>query len=359
MPGADGRPQPAPVPVAERYRRFAEREARGRSPLYERFALGVADDPELLALLARLPPAKQQPNLLFAAVLYLGGRQPDYRSFRAFVLDHADQVVATMLARRTQTNEVGRCALLLPLLAALPGPLALVEVGASAGLCLLPDRYAHDYAGTIVGDPAAPLRLACQPYGPVPIPARPPEVIWRRGIDLAPIDLDDPDAVRWLECCVWPDQPERLARLQAAVEVARADPPQVLAGDLLELVGSVVAQAPTDTTVVVFHAATLVYLPEAGRRRFAELMAGLRAVWISAEGPGVVPGLDARLGRAPVSGGAVFLLGQGPDQLVGLADPHGAWLQWLNPRLDRRPDRCCRDRAIQRACSHSVMDDGR
>ena len=123
MPPPDrrGRPgQPSGVPVAERYRRFAEREARGRSPLYERFARGVAGDRQLQRLLERLPPAKQQPNLLFAAVLYLGGRQPDYGAFRGFVLDHADQLVATVMARQTQTNEVGRCALLLPLLARLP-----------------------------------------------------------------------------------------------------------------------------------------------------------------------------------------------------------------------------------------------
>jgi hypothetical protein len=174
--------------------------------------------------------------------------------------------------------------------------LALVEVGVSAGLCLLPDRYAYDYAGTVVGDPAAPLRLACRPYGPVPIPVQLPEVVWRRGIDLAPIDLDDPDAVRWLECCIWPDQPQRLARLQAAVGIARVDP-LVVRGDLLELVGSVVAQAPDDATVVVFHAATLVYLPEPGRQRFAELMANLPAVWIWAEGPGVVLPPPERLRR--------------------------------------------------------------
>ena len=329
----DGRPQqprPAPVSMAERYRRFAEREARGRSPLYERFALGVAGDRQLLALLESLPPAKQQPNLLFAAVLYLGGRQPDYGAFRRFVLEHADQVVTTMVARRTQTNEVGRCALLLPLLARLPGPLALVEVGASAGLCLLPDRYAYDYGGTILGDPAAAVRLACQPRGPVPIPTTLPEVVWRRGIDLAPIDLDDPDAVRWLECCIWPDQPQRLTRLQAAVGIARTDPPEVVRGDLLELVGPVVAQAPADATVVVFHAAALVYLPEPGRQRFAELMAQLPAVWISAEGPGVVPVLAAALEPGQAAERAVFLLGQGPHRLVGLADPHGAWLQWLD-----------------------------
>jgi hypothetical protein len=330
-PNRRGRPaQPARVPVAERYRRFAQREARGRSPLYERFALGVAGDRQLVALLERLPPAKQQPNLLFAAVLYLGGRQPDYDTFRAFVHDHADQVVATLMARQTQTNEVGRCALLLPLLARLPGPLALVEVGASAGLCLLPDRYAYDYGGTIVGDLAAPLRLACQPRGPVPIPTTLPTVVWRRGIDLAPVDLHDPDAVRWLECCIWPDQPERLARLQTAVEIARTDPSVVVRGDLLDLVGPVVSDAPADATVVVFHTAALVYLPEPGRQRFAELMAELPVVWISAEGPGVVPALAAGLEPGQTSEQAVFLLGQGPQQLVGLADPHGAWLQWLD-----------------------------
>jgi hypothetical protein len=317
------------MPVAERYRRSAE-EARGRSPLYERLALGVAGDRGLLELLERLPPAKQQPNLLFAAVQYLAGPQPDLDAFRSLVLGHADEVLATMAAHRTQTNEVGRCALLLPLLAALPGPLALVEVGASAGLCLLPDRYAYDYGGTILGDPASPVRLSCQPYGPVPIPATPSEVVWRRGIDLSPVDLGDPDAVRWLESCVWPDQPHRLARLRAAMAVARTDPPLVVPGDLLDQVGPVVAQAPAGATVVVFHAAALVYLPPPDRRRFAALMAELPAVWLSAEGSGVVPALAARLGRAPTPDPVVFLIGRGPSRLLALADPHGAWLRWLD-----------------------------
>jgi hypothetical protein len=239
-------------------------------------------------------PAKQQPNLLFAAVLYLGGRQPDFGAFRAFVLDHADHVLATLAARQTQTNEVGRCALLLPVLARLPGPLALVEVGASAGLCLLADRYAYDYGGTILGDPASPVLLRCQPRGPVPIPMRSLRWCGVAASTLPLIDREDPDAVCWLECCIWP---ERLARLRAAVRTARADLPELIRGDLLEQVGPVVAQAPADATVVVFHAAVLVYLPESGRQRFAELMAELPVVWISAEGPGVIPLLEAHLDR--------------------------------------------------------------
>ena len=319
----------APVPVAERYRRFAEREAHGRSPLYQRLALGVAGDRRLLALLERLPPAKQQPNLFFAAVQYLAGPQADFAAFRAVVLDHPDQVLATMTARRTQTNEVGRYALLLSA-PGLSGPLALVEVGASAGLCLLPDRYAYDYGGTLVGDPASPVRLACQPIGPVPVPAAPPEVVWRRGIDLAPVHLDDPDAVHWLESCVWPDQPHRLARLRAALEVARADPPVVVKGDLLDEVGPVVAQAPAGVTVVVFHAATLAYLSPEDRRRFAALMVELPVVWLSAEGPGTIPGLQPELGPPQAPDWTVFQLAMGRERLLALADPHGAWLRWLD-----------------------------
>jgi len=203
------------------YREFAAREARGRSPLYERLALGVAADADIAHLLDRVPPSKRQPNLLFATVRFLGGMGTDFA---------AD----LLIRRRTQTNEVGRCAILLPVLARLEGPLALVEVGASAGLCLLLDRYQYRYGDQLVGDPSAPLLLECQAIGPVPKPKHVPDVVWRRGIDVAPIDVTDDDAVRWLEACVWADQTERTARLRAAVEVARREPPVVEQGDALE-----------------------------------------------------------------------------------------------------------------------------
>src|SRR5438874_615553 len=101
-----------PDDVAAVYRRFAEREARGRSELYVELALGVADDAELLALLAELPRAKRQPNLLFSAVKLLYGTPADFAALRACVQDHRDEVLATVRARRTQTNEPARCATL-------------------------------------------------------------------------------------------------------------------------------------------------------------------------------------------------------------------------------------------------------
>ncbi len=314
--------------AAERYRRFARMEARGRSPLYEQLATGVAEDADVLAVLARVPPAKQQPNLLFAAVSFLGGVQPDYPAFRAFVLDHADAVASVLRARRTQTNEVARCATLLPLLAGLRRPLALLEVGASAGLCLLPDRYAYDYGAGRLGDPASSVVLRCEPRGPVPLPTALPHVVWRRGIDLDPVDVADAEAVCWLECCVWPGQPERLARLRAAVRVARADPPVLIRGDLLETVADVAAEAPAEAALVVFHSAVLAYLSAEGRRRFAELMATLPAVWVSNEAPGVVESLASQAHRRPAPEGAYFVVGQGPGRAVARVDPHGQWIEW-------------------------------
>jgi len=208
--------------TAENYRRFGALEARGRSALYAELATAVADDPALLAFLEGLPPDKRQPNLLFAAVRYLAGLQPGYDAFRVTVLHRRDEVAAIMLARRTQTNEPARCATLLPALSLVPQPLALLEVGASAGLCLLPDRYGYRYGRhRIDGWPGAPV-FGCQPRGPVPLPGRAPQVVWRAGIDLNPLDVADPDDVQWLSCLVWPGEGDRAERLAAAI---RTGPP--------------------------------------------------------------------------------------------------------------------------------------
>lgn len=131
--------------ISSRYIRFADEEAHGRSPLYEKLARGVAKDPGVIDFLSVLPPEKQQPNLLLAAVRHLFGTPADWTEFRDNLLANPDAVRAVMLTHSTQTNEPARCATLLPILAALPQPLALIEVGASAGLCLLPDRYGYDY----------------------------------------------------------------------------------------------------------------------------------------------------------------------------------------------------------------------
>src|SRR6266498_1914223 len=168
---------------------FAEREARGVSSTYERLSLAVARDDEVLALLGTLPPAKRQPNLLFGVVRLLGGPVDDPAAFHEFTVRNWPAVEAELRIRATQTNEAGRCALLLPVLAALPQPLALLEVGTSAGLCLYPDRYTYRYNDDMVGSDGPVLE--CTATGMVP-PTGLPAVVWRAGLDLNPLDVTDP-----------------------------------------------------------------------------------------------------------------------------------------------------------------------
>lgn len=317
----------AAADTAEKYREFA-RSARGSSPIYERLAKRVAEDPDVLALLGELPDPKRQPNLLFAAVAFINGALPDYGEFHGWLLDHRDAVVDVMLARRTQTNEAGRCATLLPALALLPGPLALLEVGASAGLCLLLDRYGYDFAGHPVGPRDAELVLYCQPRGPVPLPTSVPEVVWRAGVDLHPIDLFDDAEVRWLEALVWPDQPERLARLRTAVGIARRDPPRIVTGNLLDELLPLAAEAPSDATLVIFHSAVLVYLTPEERERFAVQVSSLPAIWLSNEGPRVLPALAVPELSAEERS---FVLGRDGRTVLALTAPHGDWIEWLRP----------------------------
>lgn len=316
--------------TVENYRAFA-REARGRSPRYVELSTAVAKDAGIIDFLATLPRPKRQPNLLFAAACYLLGEHADIGTLRTLVSDRRDELAGTMLTRRTQTNEPARCATLLPALARVPQPLALIEVGASAGLTLLPDRYSYDYDsgrhwidGT---DPEAPV-LSCAARGPVPLPDRVPKVAWRAGLDLNPLDVSDDDDVRWLRCLLWPGETGRRERLDAAIATARRDPPPVYRGDLLTDLPGLARQAPADATLVVFHSAVLAYVAPPDRERFARIVRALNAVWLSNEAPGVGPG------TGPGTGGRrrreSFVLTENGDSAIALTDGHGTWLEWLS-----------------------------
>jgi hypothetical protein len=273
--------------TGERYAWFGQFECRGISPTYERLAHAVSEDDRLLALLETVPSRKRQPNLLFAAVRLLGGPVDDPATFGDFVVDRWPAVEAELRARATQTNEPGRCALLLPVLVTLPQPVALLEVGASAGLCLYPDRYAYQYGGGTTLGPGQPV-LPCQLDGVAP-PARLPEVVWRAGLDLNPLDVTDPADLAWLGALIWPEHAHRRERLRAAAAVAAADPPLLVRGDLIDDLPALVARAPAAATLVVFHSSVLYQVGRERRQRFVELVGGLDARWLSIEAPEVLP----------------------------------------------------------------------
>jgi len=320
--------------TADNYRQWAA-EARGLSPAYEFLASAVAADAGILQFLGSLPPARRQPNLLFAAARYLLGQPARMDELRALVRTQASRLAGVMLSRRTQTNEPARCATILPALALLPEPLALIEVGASAGLTLMFDRYSYDYDGTFVAgaDPAAPV-LRCSVRGPVPVPARIPRIAWRAGLDLNPLDVTDEDDMRWLSCLVWPDEAGRAERLAAAIASARRDPPPVYRGDLRTDLAALAAQAPGDATLVVYHSAVLAYLTAEDRRDFTRTVRALPAVWLSNEAPGVVPGLPEPPGY---QGPGPFVLGRDGTIPLASTEGHGGWLRWAEPAAKQRP----------------------
>ena len=276
--------------VAKAYRLFARREAWGRSAAYESLAESVADDVAVAGFVASLPPGQRPAEPAVrrerAATCSARRRHPPAAE-RAGWPESPAELAQVILARRVQTNEPGRCAVLLPGLAQLPQPLALIDVGASAGLTLLLDRYSYDYAGRRIAgsDPHAPV-LRCQPSGPLPLPRQVPAITWRAGLDLNPLDVTADDDVRWLSCLVWPEEGRaRAQRLAAAVASARRDPPPVHRGDLLTGLPALAAQAPPDATLVIYHCSVLYQVPAREREQFAATVRRLGARSLSSESP--------------------------------------------------------------------------
>ena len=348
------RKRPSREALSRRFAWFATEFFTHHSPLYGRLAAGIAEEPELLDLAARATSGPE-PNLFLSAVhsLLLGGaegavarfypslsgRVPDgedpYGPFRSFCLEHAEEIGRIVSTRRVQTNEVRRCAVLLPAFGLIArranNPLALVEVGASAGLNLLFDRYAYDYgAGRAAGDADSPVRISCEARGDneVPLPRHPPGVVCRVGLDLNPLDVRDPASARWLEALIWPEEyAHRAPLLRAALALARRAPPTLLRGDALDLLPEVLADVPVGATTCVFHTFTLSQFPEQARERFDELLRerarGRDLYRVSVEWLGAD---DAPLLRL-----VAHENGEEKAALLARCDDHGEWVEWLGP----------------------------
>ena len=345
--------------LAEAYRHFGETDVKGTSPLYEAVAVAIADSSDALRVVETAPPTKRHPTVILASLhdQVLLGNAPDLAdayaqrdvervgaSAVAALVDCAEAVVATAARRQTQTNETGRGALLYPAIAEAARRIGatavgLVDVGCSAGLNLNVDRAGITYDnGVTLGDAASPLQLRCDGVGEREIPSTPmPPVVARVGVDLDPVDVGNADDARWLRACLWPDQPERVARLDAAIALAAQQPPTLLAGNALDVLPDAVALVPNDALVVVTTTWALAYFELGDRLRFLrridEIAASRPVAWVSGEGVGIAPGVptlgDSRLSAHSLVGLAVAQ-GRGLHvETLGRCHPHGRWLEWL------------------------------
>ena len=315
--------------VRQRYARFAREEAPGRSAIYQEWAAGVAADPAVAGILARIPETRRQPPLVFAVTRLLGAPVGPFAPWAAWLGQHAADVEAECARRGLQTNEPLRCAALLPALSGIDGPIALLELGASAGLCLYPDRYSYRYGGEtpVALDPVdgpSTVVLECELRGSPPL--RMPQIVWRAGIDLAPLDARDPADRRFLTTLVWPGEEGREARIEAALDIVAADMPLLVAGDASDpdVLAAVAALAPRDATLVITTPGVLPHIPRAGRERLLGALATLPAVWVTIDPPGL-----HQAWHPPIDAGAWggFVLGRDGVALAAV-DPLGAFVEW-------------------------------
>ncbi len=281
---------------------------RTGSELYARLSACAGHDDGLRAIAAHAQKGQPQANMLLAAVHFLllrgtdhpvkefypsvGGQRDaadeDLSSlFRDFVERNRIEVTRLIESRVTNTNEVGRSALLhagfRELAKSSPEPLALIEIGPSAGLNLLWDRYGVRYmrAGRIAAVVGSDSRLVldCELRGAATPPAGPMPLVARRlGLEANPVDLTDQDDRDWLRALVWPTDLARLERLTSAVALFEQDRPEIRAGDALALLPDALAQAPREATLCVYHTIVLYQFSREMREVLENILvvAGLR-----------------------------------------------------------------------------------
>lgn len=343
--------------------------------LYHRFAVGCAQDNEIVSMLACARPGQARPVLLFAAVHDLVLRRPElalarwFRSgehganvemedawleFRATCIQFRSELIEIVATHATQTNEVNRSTLVAALLCRACGdlpevPVSLVELGASAGLLLGVDRYRIDIGESRLGDPNSSVRCVAERRGEGALDEASfsSRIVERIGIDQHPVDANNADQIRWLEACLWPDQPWRIERFRAAVAMARTHPPRLVQGDFVAALPGVVADLRDDTHVVVFTTWALTYVQRERRALVGaclEIVArsGRPVSWVSAEPPGCVPQIVVpKEFEEYVEGRPDTVLGmrrwrngvECAPATVGWSHPHGNWIHLAERNL--------------------------
>jgi hypothetical protein len=253
----------------------------------------------------------------------------------AVVADH-DATLLPWFDGPPQTNEAGRSASLMAGLLTLAqrfGPrFEISEPGASAGINTMMERYHYDLGGVEVGPRDSPMRIRPEWRGPPP-PAGAVVITEIAGCDIAPVDLSDPAAALRVKAYVWPDAPERLARMDAAIALAAEHAPDLVAADAADWVAARLARPQAaGVTRVIQHSIMWQYLGDARRDRITALIeeAGAQATaqrplaWMMLETNRATFLHELTLRCWP---------GDGAPRVLGNAHAHGAWVEWLGADL--------------------------
>lgn len=347
--------------LTELFTEFVQTTSR-RAPLYSAISALCASAHWCHDLMARAPVEQRRPVLWFAALHLVCRRHPhdplaafmptiavhprppeDLRvqDLADFAERHHETLSDVIATRRTQTNEVGRSAVVMPALAHISeevrAPLALLDVGSSAGLNLLFDQfsYVYDPGPRIDGAPGAPV-VRCGTRGAPPLPTAMPSVTARRGLDIAPVDVTQPQEAEWLRACVWADQVDRARLLDAAVDLACATPPEVHRGDASTDLPVHLESLKDQGHLVVLTSWVLSYLAPSERIAFLTACDNWGAhndlTWLALEAPHDLDPLQVQVvdGRGSLTHIVMrtWRNGEVTQQTLGTAHPHGYWIHW-------------------------------
>lgn len=345
-------------PLRQRFLQFAESECAGSSELYYHLSLAIAEDVELLKLAEASRAGQPVPNLFFGAVHFLLHSSRDQRlavfypglaagatrgpgkafpAFKDFALTYRDRMADLLATRLVQTNEVRRSAYLFPAIlhaARSLGnrPLALIEIGTSAGLNLLWDKYAYCYGERAgFGYPESPVSIRSEFRGEIPgfLSELPPNVSHRIGLDLNIVDTSIPGEAAWLRALVWPEHEERREMLEAALQYRSRFALDLRTGDGFSMISDVISEIPDGNVPCVYHTHVANQVSRDVKERFLEdlSLAGKSRDIIHISN-NIEPALH------------LTLYHNGREENVPLAktDGHARWFEWLPTETNGEQD---------------------
>lgn len=332
---------------ALRFKRFADESKGLNSKLYESLSREIADDNELLELASNARSGQPVPNLLFAAVHYLllkGREHPlktfypsitkypssvdgSFSQFKDFCGTYESEIIPLLKSKLVQTNEIRRCAYLYPVFCwiytKMDKPLSLIEIGTSAGLQLLWDHYSYSYGSeNVYGNKLSTVHLNTEIRGnnmPIILSECPP-VASKIGVDLNINDLRKADDSLWLKALIWPEHHERRDLFDRAVTLFKENPMNLIEGDGVALIPSIVEDIPKDSVVCIFHTHVANQIPEDLKRK---LVGNIEEIGQSRNVFHIYNNMwDDKLHIDSIVERVKS------NQTIGKTDGHGRWFEW-------------------------------
>ncbi|QQK75328.1 DUF2332 domain-containing protein [Salicibibacter cibarius] len=333
--------------LSKRFKHFAVNECRGSSQLYEHLSQCVSEDEEMLLLCAHAREGQPVPNLFFGAVHYLLYKGKDHELkcfygsivespeeeggcfpyFKDFCQKYRNEIISIMENKSVQTNEVRRCSYLYPCFCLIyekvKKPLALIEIGTSAGFQLLWDQYSYSYGtAEVYGNHHSDVHIKAENRGKHSLfllPESPP-VTYRKGLDLHVNNLNDNENYLWLKSLIWPNHYERRKLFERAAQEVTTTPSDLIEGDGVALLSGVVKEIPQDTAICIFHTHVANQMPHHTKRELLKKIEGIgqeREVFHLYNN---IHDGDLHLDY--------FINGEESNLTIGNTDGHGRWFSW-------------------------------